>query len=338
MLHGHGDDIMHNVKINFSSNVYYGGCDEGLLQHLSQYLSCINHYPEVTGESLNQIIAMHYGISPQQVLVVNGAVEAIYLVAQVFRKKSTTVFYPAFSEYEDACTINQHKIFFEPFSSLQTNLRISSQLSFVCNPNNPTGKALPSKTMLQIMDANPDVTFLIDEAYEMFTPVETSCVSFLGKLKNLIIIKSLTKKFSIPGLRLGFVISNPAMIQKLNTFRMPWAVNALALEAGKYIFRHLISLPFPLEEMIRETQWLKLAISSVGFEVVTTDTTFLLCLSKRRTACELKQFLLHDYGILIRDASNFRGLMAGHFRVAVQEHKHNVTLIQALNKWSTLQP
>lgn len=334
MLDGHGDDIKQQVEINFSSNVYYQGCDKGLLRHLSDSLYFLNRYPEVKAESLNQIIAENYGLPPDSVLAVNGAVEAIYLIAQAFANSKTTVFYPTFSEYEDACIINQHKVFTEPFSALNESCKISSRLAFICNPNNPTGNAIPANILCRIIKSNPDVIFIVDEAYDMFTPVDTSCVSLLPDTENLLIIRSLTKQFSIPGLRLGYVLSNAQVINKITKYKMPWTVNALAIEAGKYIYRNLISDTFPINELMKEALWLRSAISAIpGFKVFPSDTTFFTCVLLNRKASELKEFLLNNYGILIRDASNFRGFSYGHFRLAVQNHEHNLILLKALKEW-----
>jgi threonine-phosphate decarboxylase len=335
MLNGHGDDIQYNVAANFSSNVFYGGANEGLLNHLADSLYKVNRYPEVIATSLQESIATHHHLLPQQVLPVNGAVEAIYLIAQAFREESTTLFYPSFSEYEDACKLHLHEVTFLPFESLLQAPVFDSKLVFICNPNNPTGTALEREKIGRMIRANPETIFVVDEAYEAFTEKETSCVPLLEEL-NLIVIKSLTKQFSIPGLRLGYIVSQPRLINKLLPYKMPWTVNALAIEAGLFIVENLISKPFPVKELIAETAWLMVQLSSLpGMIVFPSDTSFFLCELKHGNASHLKDYLLNEYGILIRDASNFRGLAAGYFRLATQRRAHNETLIKALQQWAT---
>lgn len=334
MLNGHGDDIQYNVAANFSSNVFYGGAHDELIAHLRSSLYKINRYPEVIATSLQEGIATQHQVSPQQVIPVNGAIEAIYLIAQAFQEGNTTLFYPSFSEYEDACHLHRHAITFLPFEILLNQPEFDSGLVFICNPNNPTGTALEREKMQQMIKANPGTIFVIDEAYEAFTNKETSCMPLLEQLNNLIVIKSLTKQFSIPGLRLGYIVSHSQLINKLLPYKMPWTVNALAIEAGLFIVKNLISKPFPVKELIADTAWLSAQISSMAEIVVfPSDTSFFLCKLKQGNAAELKDYLINRHGILIRDASNFRGLSAGYFRIATQSRIHNQALVQALQQW-----
>lgn len=335
MLNGHGDDILKDVKINFSSNVYYGGIDPTLAAHLARSLHLIGRYPEVSAQSLLGQIAGFHGLLPTQALVVNGAVEAIYLLAQAYNGAATTLFYPSFREYEDACTLNKHRITYREAEFIGFGRKIESELVFFCNPNNPTGRSVASETMFELIRDNPQTVFIIDEAYGAFTHIQTTCVPFLQEFKNLIIIKSLTKQFAIPGLRLGYVLSSPWIIEKVLAYKMPWSVNALALEAGRFIFEHLHHNTFPIDNLLEETAWLQGAVASLeGFEVLHSDTSFFLATTQFEDARQLKHFLLRNFGILIRDASNFRGLGKGYFRLSTQNHSDNLVLIEALKQWT----
>lgn len=335
MLNGHGDDILKDVKFNFSSNVYYGGIDPALAAHLARSLHLIGRYPEVSAQSLQEQIAGFHGLLPTQALVVNGAVEAIYLLAQAYNGVATTLFYPSFREYEDACTLNNHRITYREAEVIRCGRKIESELVFICNPNNPTGRAIASKTMFELIRDNPQTVFIIDEVYRAFTHIQTTCVPFLQEFKNLIIIKSLTKQFAIPGLRLGYILSSPGVIEKILAYKMPWSVNALALEAGRFIFEHLHHNTFSIDNLLEETVWLQGAVSSLeSFGVFSSDTSFFLATTQFGDARQLKHFLLRNFGILIRDASNFRGLSKEHFRLSTQNHSDNLVLIEALKQWT----
>lgn len=335
MLNGHGDDIQKDVKINFSSNVYYGGVEPQLAAHLAKSLHLIGRYPEVSAQSLQEQIAGFHGLLPAQVLVVNGAVEAIYLLAQAYNSAATTLFYPSFREYEDACTLNNHRITYREADLIGCGGKIESELVFICNPNNPTGRAVTSEIMFELIKDNPQTVFIIDEAYGAFTHIQTSCVPFLQDFENLIIIKSLTKQFAIPGLRLGYILSTSGIIEKVLACKMPWSVNALAIEAGRFIFEHLHHTTFPIDNLLEETAWLQRSIASMeGFGVFPSGTSSFLCSTDFGDALQLKQFLLRNFGILIRDASNFRGLGANHFRLSTQNHSDNLVLIEALKQWT----
>ena len=139
MINGHGDDIYrHERKIvsNFSSNIY-GRQDLSALQnHLCSCIQTIHSYPEPDAYSLVELLAGKNDIQLSNILVTNGAVEAIYLIAQTFRGKKSCVITPTFSEYEDACYINEHTL---SFAASLSQINKDAELVWLCNPNNPTG-------------------------------------------------------------------------------------------------------------------------------------------------------------------------------------------------------
>jgi threonine-phosphate decarboxylase len=331
MLWGHGDETIQNLKINFSSNVWYNANISGLHAHLSKNLQVIRNYPQVIPQELNNKIAEHHKTDPSNVLVTNGATEAIYLVAQAYSGSETTIIYPTFSEYSDACTIYNHFIHYIQEKDFTHSNLPKKGLVFICNPNNPTGKTYPFFYIEKLLHKNPHLNFINDEAYSDFTLTLSSAVQLIDKYTNLIILKSLTKSFCIPGIRLGYILAGADIISKIKTFKMPWSVNSLAILSGEYLFTHISDFIIPLKTWIDETQWLIEQISQIpGFECKETDTSFFLCKTNIIDAANLKSFLLKEMQILIRDASNFKGLEAGNFRICTQSHENNLKLIDAL--------
>jgi len=142
MIEGHGDDAWKYataIRADFSSNVLYGSLDAGLLTQLQQALAAVTHYPEAGAQSLQRAAAKAYGVSAGSVLVTNGVTEAIYLIAQVFRRRQAVVYTPAFAEYEDACGVQGMNVVFRDWAELRSGVLPGSGLVFLCNPNNPTG-------------------------------------------------------------------------------------------------------------------------------------------------------------------------------------------------------
>ena len=141
MIEGHGDDTYkyQDIRVNFSSNVYNHFCHEGLFCYLADKLDNVVSYPEPAPARLEKCIAQLLNLKPEEVCVTNGATEAIYLIAQTFRGKSSSILMPTFSEYRDACQIHGHKIHSIHNSQLST---LDSQLIWLCNPNNPTQRNL----------------------------------------------------------------------------------------------------------------------------------------------------------------------------------------------------
>src|SRR5580692_5160238 len=140
MIEGHGDDAWKYgvpIRADFSSNIRYGPLDEGLLAHLRSTMGGVVHYPEAGAELLQLAAADGYRVRVEQVLATNGATEAIYLVAQVFRKWKATIYSPAFAEYEDACRSQGMEPVFRDWEELRRGEVCAEGLVFLCNPNNP---------------------------------------------------------------------------------------------------------------------------------------------------------------------------------------------------------
>jgi threonine-phosphate decarboxylase len=337
MINGHGDDrYLFNYKIlaDFSSNVYYEGCSAGLQQHLSDCLYKLNNYPEANAQRLQQALAEWHGITAGQVLVSNGATEAFYLVAHAYRRQSATIIIPAFAEYEDACQANDLQLQYLPWEQLHADTVFNTDLVFFGNPNNPTGAVLSKADIHTLLVRHPNTVFVIDEAYVDFTEQDISMVSAIGQYPNLIVIKSLTKTYSIPGLRLGYILSTEAIINKVLTSKMPWSVNALAIEAGLYIASHRDELALPIGTLRQDTRQLTETIKALGhITVLDTHTNFFLCRTTKGSAAALKQHLLQTSGFLIRDAANFKSLTPQHFRIATQRPAENALLVKSISAW-----
>lgn len=340
MLHGHGDDgYQYNQEIiaNFSSNVWFGGKPSKLKDYLFSNWDKIHSYPEAAAESLVSAISSDLQIDTNQIITTNGATEAFYLIAQAFSNSKSSIVIPTFSEYEDACKVNKHELFYLNWSNLSKHTIFEDGLVWICNPNNPTGDIISKSDLDFLLKQNSKSIFIIDEAYIDFTDAIESCIDLLNKHQNLILVKSLTKNFSIPGLRLGYLISNKVLVQDIQFYKAPWTVNSLAIEAGKFLLREKSDFLPPVSYYKSETKkFIKKLEKITGFKIHPSKTSFFLVELEEKTAFELKKYLISNFGILIRDAANFRGLNSRYFRVATQTEEKNQLLIEALIQWSKL--
>lgn len=334
MIHGHGNDgCFYKKKIiaDFSSNVSPWGAPASLIKHVQNSLGRVDNYPEPGAESLADDLGAFHGVSAGGVLPVNGATEAFYLIAQAFREKNSIVVCPTFSEYEDACRIHQHVLSFIMRNELMRKDLSGVDLVWLCNPNNPTGELFQSQELETFFAHYPAVTFVIDEAYIDFTLNGTSVVSLIPQYPNVLVVKSLTKNFCIPGLRLGYLTGNESVVKNISRGKMPWTVNSLAVEAGKYILKHRGSLLPDMEMLAAYTSVLIQTLKKIpALKVQSTVSNFFLCQVSGMTAEDLKNRLIHEYGILIRNADNFRGLDRHTFRIATQLPEKNRMLVKAL--------
>ena len=329
MINGHGDDIYQygEIRGNFSSNISPLIDTSPLRQHLAERLTLINHYPEPDAYSLEVSIAAKYGVSPNEVLVTSGATDAIYLIAQTLRDEGTfAVKRPTFSEYADACRMYGYE-----------EAPQGGAVRWLCNPNNPTGELRTTDTV-KVLSCRHH-WLIIDQSYEDYTWEPLLSAQHAIDMQNVIVIHSMTKRFAIPGLRLGYIIAPSAVIDRLRANYRPWAVNALAIEAGHWLLEdegehHSSEEPYYREEMrmlLAQTQYLRDRLRGIfGIHVYPTGTNFMLCSIRQSTAAELKEYLLAHHGFLIRDASNFEGLSACHFRIATQLPEFNAELVEAI--------
>ena len=323
MIEGHGDDLYQfdDIRLNFSSNIYMQVGHSELEAYLAGRLSSVRNYPSPSAKALEERIASRYGINPENVLVTSGATDAIYLIAQTFRKEgSFRVFHPTFSEYADACRVFGYEE------------RTDGALCWLCNPNNPTGEVVDASFLMQL--AMSHQWLVLDQSYESYTSA-----SLLGPLvalcvPNMLQIRSMTKLFGIPGLRIGFITAEPNVISLLRANYRPWAVSSLAIDAGCWLLDHDFQLIPDLPAYLSETQRLRQELERLdGITVQPTSTNFMLCTIHPSTAAGLKHYLAEEHKILIRDASNFEGLTAHHFRVAAQTRAADDALVGAISEF-----
>lgn len=327
MIDGHGDDLFRydGIRMNFSTNIFADTTEttEQLEAFLRTRLSVMRSYPEPTAHSLEQMIAREYGIGDDEVMVTSGATDAIYLIAQTFRHyKTCHILHPTFSEYGDAC---------RTFGLQECQ---DGAIAWVCNPNNPTGEVRSSEEMKRLAEQHR--MLVIDQSYEDYTLESLLEPKETVQTDNIILLHSMTKRYGVPGLRLGFITANAAIINQLRSQYRPWAVNALALEAGKWLVKHGKPGIGNLPEYLQETERLRQCLNAIdGIEAYPTQTNFFLCSIAQATAHQLKEYLALNHGMLIRDASNFVGLSPHHFRLAAQTPEKNNALVEAIRQFLT---
>ena len=323
MIEGHGDDLYRydNITMNFSSNIYNGTDLSTLTAYLCTRMDVVRSYPEPSAASLEQRIARQCGISPDEVLVTSGAVDAIYLIAQAFRQMGTChVMQPTFREYEDACRVFGYRE------------QEDGAVCWLCNPNNPTGSVLEADEVFKLADGHR--LLVVDQSYEDYTMAPLLQPADAAKRDDIILLHSMTKRYAVPGLRLGYVTASPAIIGRLREQYRPWAINALSLEAGKWLIDNKLKAIPDLDSYLAETERLRQALDKLeGIETMKTQTNFFLCTIRQATAAQLKEYLAREHGILIRDASNFTGLTPHHFRIATQSPAENNALVAAIKNY-----
>ena len=333
MIEGHGDDAYKYkaIKINFSSNVYNHVDHSGLYQYLSRQMESIRTYPEPEPYSLEKVLAERFRLSSEEVCVTNGATEAIYLIAQTFRNQTSAILMPTFSEYADACRLHGHKVV--PIYNLN-RLPDRGKLIWLCNPNNPTGEVREKEALTACIKQNRQRIFIIDQSYEFFTQKALLTAREAAEFPNVILLHSMTKRFAVPGLRLGYITACKELLHEIRTQRMPWSVNQLAIEAGHYLLSSS-QCDIDISLLLKEKERLAQSLLSIGgMEIWPSDTHYMLVQLRMGKAAALKEYLATEQGILIRDASNFEGLNEHFFRIATQTPEENDKLVESIKIWT----
>ncbi len=329
MIKGHGDDVYQyeGIVSDFSSNICATTSHQAVMDHLASCQQLLSHYPEPEAWSLEAMLAALHEVDEHCIIVTNGATDAIYLIAETFRYQPV-IPVPTFSEYEDACSL------FEPPSSPSFGHPPSGRggedktMLWLCNPNNPDGKVY-DLAYIERMEATYDL-LVLDQSYEHYTDGQLMSVREGCKSTHIIQVHSFTKDYAVPGLRLGYITAHESLTAAIRRHLRPWSVSALAVEAGKFLLRHDEHVCRP---DLAEAQRLRQQLLAIGIDVMPTQTNFMLCRMEGHDAGALKEYLARHHGMLIRDASNFRGLTPQHFRVATQTPVENDALVAAIRSY-----
>ncbi len=332
--------------LDFSANINFLGTPPGFKKAVYRSMKKIVNYPDVDSQGLSKSIGNYYGLDPSQILCGNGASELIYVLTHALKSRRILIPCPSFSEYEGAATgagIEYDFIFlseaegFYPHPEHIIPCLPRGGLLFLCSPNNPTGILAKKEDLLAVIDeaAKLKTVVVIDESFMDFVLDETK-YSFLRDdhiPTNLVILRSLTKFFALPGLRLGFLRADICLKEKIKASLPPWNVNVFAQEGGKLLFNDASVIDSYKEKVNREKVFLYRELEKIpSLRPFPPAANYIfLKIEKGPDSLQLQR-LLGRRGVYIRDCSTFRGLPPLFFRVAVRSRRENRVLIEKLQE------
>jgi threonine-phosphate decarboxylase len=309
----------------------------------------ISRYPDPYGEKLKSALAERHRLKPVEVLVGNGSTQLIYLLCAALHPRTALIVGPAFSEYANALALagaNIRSISLTVDSGFQfsTEKLLAAwekdcDILFLATPNSVTGQLIPKAEIENIarLALIRKSFVVIDEAFIDFA--EDQSVKMLVRHNPfLIVLRSLTKYYALPGVRLGYVIGEAGTVAKLADYQEPWSVNGPAMSVA---LACLADGGFEAKTqgwLERERQFLFNRISTLeGLQPFPSRVNFFLVKITKPgiDATELRSFLLRRK-ILIRACSSFTELGGDYFRVAVRRRKDNLRLLAALREWTPL--
>lgn len=330
MIYGHGgDSYLFDVKYDLSSNVIPEEYNFKVLNAIKSIDFNLTKYPEPDAGSVATLFEKRYDLPGCSTIVLNGSVEGIYIWAERFKNSRFMIMEPSFSEYEDAVKRFDSPILFSSLDRLENFITFSDSV-IICNPNNPDGRLLPKDYILSLIGKYPDKNFLIDEAYIDIAGEEHSLIKETQYFGNLYVLRSMTKFFSLPGIRLGFLSFSPKNYDNIIKYKYPWSVNTVAIQIGTMILKDYDKFCPDLKGYKRVINSFCGMLSQIdGIAFSKSNTNYFLCRSKIKSSL-IKSRLLKEYGILIRDASNFRTLDEYYFRVSAQSEKANLEFVKGI--------
>ncbi len=340
--------------LDFSASINPLGPPQGVFRVITENLSNLIHYPDPENRKACQALSEYHGIDPSHIIFGNGAMELLYLLPRALLLQNALIPVPTFSGYEKALLHHAVQPKFinwwvreegkgdylpSPFSlALLSSAAREVQGVFICHPNNPTGEVLEKRFLLNLLDfcEEQKIWLILDEAFIDFLdqPNTYSLIQEAVFSTRLVVIRSLTKFFALPGLRLGYGVGPQSIVQRLKQAQTPWSVNVLAQQIVNEILRDEVYARDSRRFIQSERVFLLNALSEIeGIQPVSGSVNFLLCRLTRSgwTSPQLTTKLIQS-GILIRDCSTLRGLNEQYFRIAVRTREENRKLLSTLQE------
>ncbi len=274
----------------------------------------IEQYPDSRAATLTGRLSERLGIPAENILAGNGTTELIRLVATTYFRNNDRVLIlePTYGEYEMASrlagarlikhrAVEEHN--FTPVMDdfLAAIRQHRPRAVFICNPNNPTGKYLPRNDIEEVLEIAGEGLLVLDEAYIDFVESTWNSLDLLGR-SNVVVLRSLTKNYGLPGLRLGYAMAREEIIKDLHLALPPWNVNAVAQKVGTAVLEDDDYLRQSLRQVREASNRLVEGLSKLGLEVLPSDAHYFLV--KVGNAAGFRRSLLKE-GILVRDCTSF---------------------------------
>ncbi|CAM4270732.1 threonine-phosphate decarboxylase [Paenibacillus endophyticus] len=352
--YGHGGDLRTAEEafdipaqkfVDFSSNMNPFGPPPSVKEVLHHYTETIGQYPDPAVRGLRRKLAEKHDIDENSIVVGNGAAELIDLIVRALQPKLTTLAIPCFDEYGDAIrktggAIYEIKLSEHNHFTLHSNFEhlceaaAAGSLFMLGSPNNPTGQLVDPELIHALLSRGAYV--VVDEAFMDFVPDEAkySLIHEATRNERLFVIRSMTKFYSVPGIRLGYIVGMPRTLSGLKRLQIPWSVNSLAQLIGEAVLDETEYAERTLSWLQDERTWLTSALQALGFEVNPSAANYLLVRIPRNAglSASMLQLEMGKQGVLIRDASRFPGLDHTYIRIAIKLRTQNEQLLMALSK------
>ncbi|QTL38342.1 threonine-phosphate decarboxylase [Xenorhabdus budapestensis] len=330
--------------IDFSANINPLGAPERVKALIKNSLADIEKYPDVEYRHLHQAIAKAHQCDCTKIIAGNGATELIYAVVRYLNPKRALLLIPGFAEYRRALQQIGTEIIDYPLTEeagFQPDLRLFNTLAttqpdcvFIATPNNPTGLMPDNPFMQSLVEycESQGISLIVDESFIDFLPDKRGLIPQCAVTQHLYVLRSMTKFFAIPGLRLGYLVSgNAAGIAEMKNRREPWSINAFAARVGEILFDEHDYISATHQWLKSQQHYLWNQLSTFPELTVWPPSANFLFFRCNQPKVDLWHTLL-KYRLLIRHCKNYAGLDERYYRIAVRSERENQRLIAAMQQ------
>lgn len=327
-LRHHGDAEVGPGLLDLAVNVRAAAPPPWLRDRLAAALDRLGAYPDPVAAT--QAVARRHRRPDNEVLLTAGGAEAFVLLARVLQPRHAVCVHPSFTEPEAALRAAGHDVHRlvlpPPYVLDPADVPDEADLVVVGNPTNPTGVVHDRLAEL----CRPGRTVVVDEAFADSVPGEPHSLTGRTDLPGLVVVRSLTKTWALAGLRVGYLLADAVLVQRLREAQPLWAVSTPALVAVEACLDDAAVLD--AEEQARaladEREWLTRALRSAGVDVTPgSQAPFLLCRVPGRP--DVRE-VLRSRGIAVRRGDTFPGLTRAHWRTAVRDRQTSTRLVDAV--------
>jgi threonine-phosphate decarboxylase len=344
----HGGINSPATTLDFSVSTNPFEVPSAVLDAYHQAASAIGFYPEPYAETLTAAIAERLGVKPASVLAGNGSTQLFYLIARVLRPRRPLVVIPTFSEIANSLSISgatprpimlrRDQRFQFDFVDIIAELDTGADGLFFGRPNSPTGSTLDLDMMSEIARrcAASGCWCVVDEAFIDFAEESTSAVRLVELFERLIIVRSMTKLYAIPGLRLGYLVASERLRRDLAHALEPWSVSAPAAAVGVACLAQPDAWLDKVRAVISvERAFLEHQLAAIPTLRVYPSVANFLMFEKLSGGTTRLNFYLRERGIAIRDLAELPGAGPGFYRIGVRSRSDNLRLLEAMRDFNS---
>jgi len=324
--------------VKLASNENPLGCSPRAAAAMREAMETIALYPDGNGFALKAALADQFKVSQAQLVLGNGSNDILELVARAFLAPGDTAVYSqhAFAVYPLATQAVgatgiavPAKHFGHDLPAMRaTAVAQRAKLVFIANPNNPTGTFLPLAELQAFMQAlPPEVLVVLDEAYNEYLPpaLQSDSVQTLGGYPNLILSRTFSKAYGLAGLRVGYAIAAPAVVDMINRVRQPFNVNSLAQAAAVAALQDTDFVRQTRELNLRGMAQMTEGLTRLGLDYIPSYGNFV---SFKITGAAAIFRRLLELGVIVRPVANYE--MADYLRVSIGTETENAKFLSAL--------